>query len=137
MPAAARSRRRRRTAPPADAAMAILIAYFAFVVSTLAVIVTAWIGVADAGAERLHLQQASVVQRSYDASFMAEDESNTALAPATTDKAKAPQVAAAAHFKPQHRRAHIARRLPLQPEQRVAADPRIALRGLPPPDDGH
>jgi hypothetical protein len=118
--------------------MAVLIAYFAFVVSTLAVIVTAWIGVAESGAERMHLQRASAIQHSYDASFMADDSGDTGSATAATATAKAPPAAAtAANAKPQHWRAHLARRLPSQPNQRLGADPHIALRGLPPPDDGH
>ncbi|MFY9695054.1 MAG: hypothetical protein WA776_09530 [Xanthobacteraceae bacterium] len=96
--------------------MGILLAYFVWVVGTLAVIATAWIGVADSDAARLHLQHAATIQRSYDASFIAEDSGNT---PATAS-AKA---------------AHAVARLPGR--QRPSFNRRVALRANPPPFDGH
>ena len=102
--------------------MGILLAYFVWVACTLAVIVTAWVGVADSGAERLHLQRATLIQRSHDAAFMAEDDAPlTGLAAASK-----PHVAAARD------RAMTARRPP-----RRGDDPRVALRLNPPTDDGH
>ncbi len=56
--------------------MVILLAYFAFVAGALAVIVTAWIGVGDSAATRLHPQQDSAFQQSYDAFTMAHDHRN-------------------------------------------------------------
>lgn len=120
--------------------MGILLAYFAFIASTLAVIVTAWIGIAESGAERMHLPHASVIQQSYDASFMAEDSGDTPAQPAAAAKVKGPQTALSS---PAPRsRAHVVSRL----RQRIARRPdavsgsylgAVALRGLSPPDDGH
>ncbi len=102
--------------------MGILIAYFAWVVGTLAVIVTAWVGFADSGAERLHLQRATLIQQSYDASFMAEDDTR----PAATVAAARPQTAHA-----------DARRVAARPSARHGSNGRVALRFSPPTDDGH
>jgi hypothetical protein len=63
--------------------MGILLAYFLWVTSTLAIIVTAWIGVADSGVERVRVQRVAM-GRSYGASLMAEDD----IAPATTAPAQ-------------------------------------------------
>ena len=104
--------------------MAILIAYFVWVVSTLAIIATAWIGVANSGAERLHLQRATAIHQGYDASFMAEDDTPPAASVAAT-KAQAPHAVGSA------RRA--AARLP----GRRGFNRRVALRFNPPTDDGH
>lgn len=101
--------------------MAILLGYFVVVVSTLAVIVTAWIGVAESGETRLHLQRPSAIQQSYDASFMAADSDTPPGA-----KAKQPHAARNA------RRA--AARLTVRRYEGFHS--RVALRGLPPPDAG-
>ncbi|HEX3937964.1 MAG TPA: hypothetical protein VHX43_10710 [Xanthobacteraceae bacterium] len=105
--------------------MGILLAYFVWVACTLAVIVTAWVGVADSGVDRLHLQRASVIQHSHDAAFMAEDD----LPPAAT-------AAAAAHSPAAHAVAHDRRTAARRPRQH-GYDPRVALSLDPPPDDGH
>jgi hypothetical protein len=102
--------------------MAILLAYFVWVACTLAVIVTAWVGVADSGAERLHLQRATLIQRSHDAAFMAEDD--------------APLSAATAAAKP-HAAADRDRRTAARRPRQHGYDPRVALRLNPPTDDGH
>jgi hypothetical protein len=104
--------------------MGILLAYFAFVASTLAVIVTAWIGVADSDAARLHLQHASAIQHSYDASVMADNSVQVQPAPAKT---------AAKTAAPRQSERHAAARV----LHRHPYDPRVALRLNPPTDDGH
>jgi hypothetical protein len=104
--------------------MGILLAYFTFVASTLAVIVTAWIGVADSGVAGLHLQHATAIQHSYDASVMADD---------SADLQPAPAVAAAKTAAPRVGERHAAARL----LKRQPYDPRVALRLNPPTDDGH
>ena len=103
--------------------MGILLAYFVWVVSTLAVIATAWIGVADSGVDRLHLQRATSIQRSFDASFMAADDDDTATAKAKPD---APHAVTGAH----RAAARLTRR-------HRNFEPRVALRANPPPFDGH
>lgn len=116
--------------------MAILLAYFVFVTSTLAVIATAWIGVAESGAARVHLQRASAIQQSYDASFMAEDSGNTASSSVKTGAPRTAEITRTIH-----RRAHAASRLePRLARSRPALGQQfdaVALRGMPPPDDGH
>ena len=104
--------------------MGILLAYFVWVVSTLAVIATAWIGVADSGVDRLHLQRATSIQRSFDASFMAEDDDDTAAAKATAGTRRAPS--------PARTRRGVAWR-----DGSRNLEPRVALRANPPPFDGH
>jgi len=116
--------------------MGILIAYFFFIASTLAVIVTGWIGVADSGVASLHLQRATAIERSYDSSgydssVMAENSDDGGAAPAAKAKARAPQ--GVASLRPRHRRPRLAARL----DHGLGADPRVALRGAPSPDDGH
>lgn len=112
--------------------MGILIAYFVFIASTLAVIVTSWIGVADSGVAGLHLQRASAIQQSYDTSVMAEDPGDT---PAAVTAKAAARNSAAEHgpVARLHARAHLARRR----ARDFGTDPHLALRGTPPPDDGH
>lgn len=102
--------------------MGILVAYFVWVVGTLGIIVTAWIGVADSGAERLHLQRATLIQQSYDASVIAEDNTR----PATSVAAAKPQAAHA-----------DTRRVAARLSARHGANRRVALRLNPPTDDGH
>ncbi len=102
--------------------MGILIAYFVWVVGTLAIIVTAWVGVADSGAERLHFQRATLIQQSYDASFMAEGNTRPAAS-----------VAAAKPQAPHADTRRVAARLP----GRHGSNRRVALRFNPPTDDGH
>ena len=105
--------------------MTILLAYFVWVVGMLAVIATAWIGVANSGLARLHLHRASTtMQQSYDASFMAEASGNTP-----------PRATAAAKAQAHATGRHAARRLPAR--QRPSLDRRVALRASPPPFDGH
>lgn len=107
--------------------MGILIAYFAFVASTLAVIVTAWIGVADSGIERVHLQRATAIQHSYDASVMADNGADGRPAPAAAAKT------AAKIHEPRHSERHALARV----LNRHPYDPRVAWRLNPPTDDGH
>ncbi len=52
--------------------MTILLAYFLWVISTLAVIVTVWIGVADSGMARVQPRQVPAMQQSLDAALQAE-----------------------------------------------------------------
>jgi uncharacterized membrane protein len=111
--------------------MAILIAYFFFIASTLAVIVTGWIGVADSGVAGLHLQHVTAIQHSYDSSVMAENSDDAGAAPAAKAKASAPH--GVASVRPQHRRPRLTARLGHEP----GAEPQVALRGAPPPDDRH
>lgn len=112
--------------------MGILLAYFFFIASTLAVIVTGWIGVADSSVAGLHLQHATAIQHSYDSSGMAENSDAGGAAPAAKAKARAPQQSVAS-LRPRHRRPHLTARL----GRELGADPRLALRNAPPPDDGH
>jgi hypothetical protein len=111
--------------------MGILIAYFVFIASTLAVIVTSWIGVADSGAGGLHLQRAAI-QKSYDTSVGAEDFGDTP--PTTTPKVTA-RNSTMEHggLAKLHARAHLAARR----AHDSSADPHLALRATPLPDDGH
>jgi hypothetical protein len=111
--------------------MGILLAYFAFVASTLAVIMTAWIGVADSGVARLHLQHASAIQHSYDASVMADNAADARPAPAAAVKTAAKT--AAKTLAPRHSERHAAARV----LNRHPYDPRVAWRLNPPTDDGH
>ncbi|HUI14276.1 MAG TPA: hypothetical protein VL048_12495 [Xanthobacteraceae bacterium] len=70
--------------------MGILLAYFVWVTSMLAVIAAAWIGIGDSAGTRLHLQRATLIQHSYDAAVMAGDFGNAppkTIAAATTAKA--------------------------------------------------
>jgi len=78
-------------AAPADAAMAILLAYFAFVAGTLAVIVAAWVGVGDSAATRLHAPSTGTFQQSYDAFVTAKD--SAAPEAVATRKSHAPRTA--------------------------------------------
>jgi hypothetical protein len=124
--------------------MGILLGYFLWVTSMLAIIVTAWIGVADSGVERVHLPRAAT-GRSYDASFMAANN----IAPAATPRAQTAAAsdrraearmpgsvaantgAAAAERRPGR---HVTARL----NRSLGAGPRVAaLRANPPPFDGH
>ncbi len=116
---AARGRPFRRLTP-----MGILLAYFVWVVSTLAVIATVWIGVADSGVDRLHLQRATAMQRSFDASVMAENDTATA---ATKAKPDVPHAVTG----PRRAAPRLSRR------QRRNFDPRLALRANPPLFDGN
>jgi hypothetical protein len=113
--------------------MGILIAYFVFIASTLAVIVTSWIGVADSGAAGLHLQRVRATQQSYDTSVMVEDPGATSPpATATTASARSNESEHGPGAK-LHARAHLA----AGRGHDFVADPRLALRGTPPPDGGH
>lgn len=107
--------------------MGILLAYFAFVASALAVIVTAWVGVADSGVDRLHLQHASAIQHSYDASVMADNAADARPTPAPAAKTGAKT------FASRHSERHAAARV----LNRHPYDPRVAWRLNPPTDDGH
>ncbi|HTZ02213.1 MAG TPA: hypothetical protein VMC05_07750 [Xanthobacteraceae bacterium] len=103
--------------------MTILLAYFVWVACTFAVIVTAWIGVGESGDQRLHLQRADLIQHSYDASVMAEDDDTPR------------RMAAAPPAKPSASHADE-RRTAARLHRRHGFDPRVALRAMP-PDDGH
>jgi hypothetical protein len=124
--------------------MGILLGYFLWVTSMLAIIVTAWIGVAVSGVERVHLRRAAT-GRSYDAAFMAAND----IAPAATPRAQTAAAndrraearmpgsvaantgaPAAAERRPGR---HVAARL----NRALGAGPRVALRANPPPFDGH
>jgi hypothetical protein len=124
--------------------MGILLAYFLWVTSALAIIVTAWIGVADSGVETVHLRRAAT-GRSYDAAFMAENgnapagttAAQTAAASERRGGARMPESAAAntrAQL-PAERRSgrHVASQL----GSSRGAGARVALRANPPPFDGH
>jgi hypothetical protein len=124
--------------------MGILLAYFLWVTSVLAIIVTAWIGVADSGVETVHLRRAAT-GRSYDAAFTAEignapagtTGALTAAASERRGNARMPESAAAntrAQL-PGERRSgrHVASQL----GRSRGAGPRVALRANPPPFDGH
>ncbi len=122
--------------------MGILVAYFLWVTSMLAIIVTAWIGVADSGVERVHLQRAAT-GRSYEASFMAAndiDPAATARTPTTSDRRAKTQLLGSVAANT-HAPAAVERRpgrhatAPLN--RSFAAGPRVALRANPPPFDEH
>lgn len=111
--------------------MGILIAYFIFIASTLAVIVTSWVGIADSGVAGLHLQRPSAIQQSYDTSVMAEDSGNTPTTDRTATALRSGVSQHRADVRP-HARAHLARR-----SHGIGADPHLALGGKPLPDEGH
>ncbi len=123
--------------------MAILLAYFLWVTSVLAIIVTAWIGVADSGVETVHLRRAAT-GRSYDAAFMAENgnapagttAAQTAAASERRGDARMPQ-SAAANTLPVERRPGSGRHVASQLGRSRGAGARVALRANPPPFDGH
>ena len=123
--------------------MGILLAYFLWVTGMLAIIVTAWIGVADSGVERVHLRRAAI-GRSYDAAFTAENGSPAATARAQTaaardrrGDARMPESAAANTRAQLPAERRSGRRVASQLGRSLGAGPRVALRANPPPFDGH
>ncbi len=124
--------------------MGILLAYFLWVTGMLAIIVTAWIGVADSGVERVHLRRAAI-GRSYDAAFTAENGSapaataraQTAAARDRRGDARMPESAAANTRAQLPAERRSGRRVASQLGRSLGAGPRVALRANPPPFDGH
>ena len=124
--------------------MGILLAYFVWFTGMLAIIVTAWIGVADSGVERVHLRRAAT-GRSYDAAFMAENKFAPAATarpqtPAASDRragARMPGSVAANTGTPAAAERRPGRHVTPRLNRSLGAGPRVALRANPPPFDEH
>ncbi len=124
--------------------MGILLAYFVWVTSVLAIIVTAWIGVADSGIERVHLRRAETA-RSFDASFTAANDidpaatarAQTAAANDRRAEARMPGRVAAHTGAPAAAERRPGRHIAAPLDRSPGAGPRVALRASPPPFDGY